>query len=82
EACSPAPLPQLKAPASPTAPRLAASKCTKQLPPTSDAVMEVCRLRREMAIPHDDMQTAFRLFRAHAIVPPGGSLLADGHLTK
>jgi len=35
-----------------------------------------------MAIPHDDMQTAFRLFRAHAIVPPGGSLLADGHLTK
>lgn len=35
-----------------------------------------------MAIPHDCMQVAFQLFKAHAVVPRDGGLLTDGYLTK
>jgi Ca2+-binding EF-hand superfamily protein len=51
-------------------------------PSLLDVAVEIHRYAKEMAVPLESMRTAFSLFKVHAVVPPHGSLLTDGYLTR
>ncbi|CAK0806503.1 unnamed protein product, partial [Prorocentrum cordatum] len=48
----------------------------------AEAMKDICQLQRENGIPMESMQAAMTLFRQHATVPEGGSVFADGELTR